>query len=117
MLRPPPRPTRTDTLFPYTTLFRTQQGKCGRWMDATVAASFVSHPDDSTVADKVGYALFPSKEGIDNHCNWLWSWNLAIPASSKNAEAAQKFIAWATSKEYTEPVASKEGWANEIGNA
>ena len=92
------------------TLF--QQGKCGMWMDATVAASFVSNPNDSTVADKVGYALFPSKEGIDNHGNWLWSWNLAIPASSKNAEAAQKFIAWATSKEYTALVASKEGWAN-----
>ena len=92
------------------TLF--QQGKCGMWIDATVAASFVSNPKDSTVADKVGYALFPSKEGVDNHGNWLWSWNLAIPASSKNAEAAQKFIAWATSKEYTELVASKEGWAN-----
>ncbi len=92
------------------TLF--QQGKCGMWMDATVAASFVSNPDDSKVADKVGYALFPSKEGVDNHGNWLWSWNLAVPASSKNADAAQKFIAWATSKEYTELVASKEGWAN-----
>ena len=89
-----------------------QQGKCGMWIDATVAASFVSNPKDSTVADKVGYALFPSKEGVDNHGNWLWSWNLAIPASSKNAEAAQKFIAWATSKDYLELVASKEGWAN-----
>ncbi len=92
------------------TLF--QQGKCGMWMDATVAASFVSNPNDSTVADKVGYAIFPSKEGVDNHGHWLWSWNLAIPASSQKAEAAQKFIAWATSKEYPEWVASKEGWAN-----
>ena len=92
------------------TLF--QQGKCGMWIDATVAASFVSNPEDSTVADKVGYAIFPSKEGVDNHGNWLWSWNLAIPASTTKAEAAQKFIAWATSKEYTELVAEKEGWAN-----
>jgi sorbitol/mannitol transport system substrate-binding protein len=92
------------------TLF--QQGKCGMWIDATVAASFVSNPKDSTVADKVGYAIFPTKEGVDNHGNWLWSWNLAIPASSTKADAAQKFIAWATSKEYTELVASKEGWAN-----
>ena len=36
-----------------------QQGKCGMWIDATVAASFVSNPKDSTVADKVGYALAP----------------------------------------------------------
>src|SRR3546814_19216345 len=27
MLRPPPRSTRTDTLFPYTTLFRSDQTK------------------------------------------------------------------------------------------
>src|SRR3546814_6383836 len=27
MMRRPPRSTRTDTLFPYTTLFRTQRGK------------------------------------------------------------------------------------------
>ncbi|HEV7435198.1 MAG TPA: sugar ABC transporter substrate-binding protein [Pseudorhizobium sp.] len=92
------------------TLF--QQGKCGMWIDATVAASFVSNPDDSTVADKVDYALFPSKEGVDNHGNWLWSWNLAIPASSQKAEAAQKFIAWATSEDYAKLVADKEGWAN-----
>ncbi|MCV0397799.1 MAG: sugar ABC transporter substrate-binding protein [Rhizobiaceae bacterium] len=92
------------------TLF--QQGKCGMWIDATVAASFVSNPDDSTVAGDVGYALFPSKEGVDNHGNWLWSWNLAVPAGSQKAEAAQKFIAWATSKDYTELVAEKEGWAN-----
>ncbi|MDH6231188.1 sorbitol/mannitol transport system substrate-binding protein [Mesorhizobium soli] len=92
------------------TLF--QQGKCGMWIDATVAASFVSNPKDSTVADKVGYAIFPNKEGVDNHGNWLWSWNLGVPAGSQKAEAAQKFIAWATSKHYTELVAEKEGWAN-----
>ncbi|MEW9614349.1 sugar ABC transporter substrate-binding protein [Shinella sp. S4-D37] len=91
------------------TLF--QQGKCGMWIDATVAASFVSNPKDSTVADKVGYAIFPDT-GNGNHGHWLWSWNLAVPASSTKAEAAQKFIAWATGKGYTELVASKEGWAN-----
>ena len=92
------------------TLF--QQGKCGMWIDATVAASFVSNPKDSTVADKIGYAIFPSKDGVNNHGNWLWSWNLAIPASSQKVDAAKKFIAWATSKDYTDLVASKEGWAN-----
>jgi len=92
------------------TLF--QQGKCGVWIDATVAASFVSNPKDSTVADKIGYAIFPSKDGVNNHGNWLWSWNLAIPASSQKVDAAKKFIAWATSKDYTDLVASNEGWAN-----
>ncbi|NTS31043.1 sorbitol-binding protein /mannitol-binding protein [Phyllobacterium sp. YR620] len=90
-----------------------QTGKCGIWIDATVAASFVTNPKDSKVADKVGYALFPTGDaGPDNHGNWLWAWNLGIPAGTQKAEAAQKFVSWATDKAYTELVASKEGWAN-----
>ncbi len=91
------------------TLF--QQGKCGMWIDATVAGSFVTDPTNSTVADKVGFALAPDK-GLGKRANWLWAWSLAIPAGSKKADAAEKFIAWATSKHYEELVASKEGWAN-----
>ena len=88
-----------------------QQGKCGMWIDATVAASFVTNPKDSTVADSVGFALAPDN-GLGKRGNWLWAWSLAIPAGSDATDAAKKFIAWATSKEYTELVASKEGWAN-----
>ena len=88
-----------------------QQGKCGMWIDATVAASFVTNPKDSTVADKVGFALAPDT-GLGKRGNWLWAWNLAVPAGSQKAEAAEKFIAWATGKEYANLVASKEGWAN-----
>ncbi|OAM77989.1 ABC transporter substrate-binding protein [Devosia elaeis] len=91
------------------TLF--QQGKCGMWIDATVAASFVTNPDDSTVADKVGFALAPDN-GLGKRGNWLWAWSLAIPASSQNAEAAEQFINWATSKDYLALVAENEGWAN-----
>ena len=85
-------------------------GKCGMWIDATVAASFVTGKD-STVADKVGFALAPDN-GLGKRGNWLWAWSLAIPAGTQKEEAAQKFIGWATSKAYTELVASKEGWAN-----
>ncbi len=85
-------------------------GKCGMWIDATVAASFVTGKD-STVADKVGFALAPDN-GLGKRANWLWAWSLAIPAGTQKEEAAQKFISWATSKHYTELVASKEGWAN-----
>lgn len=88
-----------------------QQGKCGMWIDATVAASFVSNPNDSTVADKVGYALAPDT-GLGKRGNWLWAWSLAVPAGTQKAEAAQKFIAWATSKDYLALVAEQEGWAN-----
>ncbi len=87
-----------------------QQGKCGMWIDATVAASFVTGKD-STVADKVGFALAPDK-GLGKRGNWLWAWSLAIPAGTQKAAAAEKFIAWATSKDYSALVASKEGWAN-----
>jgi sorbitol/mannitol transport system substrate-binding protein len=85
-------------------------GKCGMWIDATVAASFVTDPKQSRVADNVGFALAPNN-GLGKNANWLWAWNLAIPAGSKKVEAAEKFIAWATSKEYAELVAAKEGWA------
>src|SRR3981081_4006751 len=86
-------------------------GKCAMWIDATVAASFVTNPNDSTVADKVGFAFAPNA-GLGKYANWLWAWNLAIPAGSKKVAAAEKFIAWATSKDYIKLVASKDGWAN-----
>jgi sorbitol/mannitol transport system substrate-binding protein len=88
-----------------------QSGKCGMWIDATVAASFVTNPKESKVADKVGFALAPDT-GLGKRGNWLWAWSLAIPAGSAKQEDAKKFIAWATSKSYLELVAAKEGWAN-----
>jgi sorbitol/mannitol transport system substrate-binding protein len=86
-------------------------GKCGMWIDATVAASFVTDPKQSKVADKVGFALAPNT-GLGKNANWLWAWTLAVPAGSQKVEAAEKFISWATSKNYLDLVASKEGWAN-----
>ena len=90
------------------TLFN--QGKCGMWIDATVAASFVTGKD-STVADKVGFALAPDN-GLGKRGNWLWAWSLAIPSSSQKQDAAKVFINWATNKDYLALVASKEGWAS-----
>jgi len=89
-----------------------QQGKCGMWIDATVAASFVTNPNDSTVADSVGFALAPNAEGVEKRSNWLWAWALAIPAGTQQEGAAKQFIEWATSKDYIELVAANEGWAN-----
>ena len=88
-----------------------QNGKCGMWIDATVAASFITNPSTSQVADKVGFALAPDN-GLGKRSNWLWAWALAIPASTKKAAAAKKFVEWATSKQYQALVAEKEGWAN-----
>ncbi|MFK7870648.1 MAG: sugar ABC transporter substrate-binding protein [Roseobacter sp.] len=89
-----------------------QQGKCGMWIDATVAASFVTNPNDSTVADSVGFALAPNSEGVEKRANWLWAWALAVPAGTEQEAEAKQFIAWATSTDYIELVAANEGWAN-----
>ena len=88
-----------------------QQGLCGMWIDATVAASFVTNPDDSEVADSVGFALAPDN-GLGRRSNWLWAWALAIPAGTQQQDAALQFIEWATSTGYIELVAENEGWAN-----
>lgn len=88
-----------------------QQGKCGMWIDATVAASFVTNPKDSTVADSVGFALAPDN-GLGKRSNWLWAWALGIPAGTQKEAAAKQFIEWATSTSYIELVAANEGWAN-----
>ena len=85
------------------------EGKCGMWIDATIAASFVTDPKQSQVADKMAFAQSPiavTKRGA----NWLWAWALAVPAGTKQAGDAKKFIEWATSKSYIELVASKNGW-------
>ena len=88
-----------------------QSGKCGMWIDATVAASFVTDPTDSTVADRVGFALAPDT-GKGVRGNWLWAWSLAIPAGTQKEAAAKTFVAWAPSREYLALVAEEEGWAN-----
>ena len=85
-----------------------QQGKCGMWIDATVAASFVTNPNDSTVADHVGFALAPDN-GLGKRSNWLWAWSLAIPAGTDATAEAKLFIEWATSKDYTALVAANRG--------
>jgi len=87
------------------------EGKCGMWVDATIAASFITDPKQSKVADKVAFAQAPSQVTAKG-ANWLWAWALAIPAGTKHTAEAQKFIAWATSKAYIDLVASKEGWAH-----
>ncbi|WNZ27692.1 sugar ABC transporter substrate-binding protein [Leptolyngbya sp. NK1-12] len=84
-------------------------GKCGMWVDATVAAGLISNPKESNVYDKVGFARAPI-ENYPNGSNWLWAWALAIPKTSKSPEAAERFIAWATSKEYIQLVANQNGW-------
>jgi sorbitol/mannitol transport system substrate-binding protein len=87
------------------------EGKCGMWVDATIAASFITDPKQSKVADKVAFAQAPSQVTAKG-ANWLWAWALAIPSGTKHTAEAQKFIEWATSKDYIQLVAGKQGWAH-----
>ncbi len=87
------------------------EGKCGMWIDATIAASFISDPKQSKVADKVAFAQAPTMV-TPKGANWLWAWSLAIPAGSKKVDAANKFITWATSKDYINLVGKEVGWGN-----
>lgn len=84
-------------------------GKCAMWIDATVAASYMFDPAESKVADKVAFARAPVQKTA-NGSQWLWSWALAIPASSRHVNEAKRFIQWATSREYIRLVARTDGW-------
>ena len=84
-------------------------GKAAMWIDATVAGGMLENPKESQVAGKMGYAQSPI-EATPNGSHWLWSWAFAIPKAAKQAEAAEKFAVWATSKDYIKLVADDIGW-------
>ena len=86
-------------------------GKCAMWVDASVAGSFVTDTKQSKVADSVGFTFAPH-ETTEKGTSWLYSWALAIPATSKKQEAARSFTTWATSEAYAKLVAERDGIAN-----
>lgn len=85
-----------------------KEGKSAMWADASVAASILE-ADDSPVKGQMAYARMPVVETEES--GWLWSWNLAIPTSTQNQEEAEKFVKWATSKEYINLVGEELGWS------
>src|SRR3546814_4389512 len=84
MIRRPPRSTRTDTLFPYTTLFRSRIdlriGPAGETLDALIAGGAAGTYDFAFVdADKTGYAGYHEQVltllrpgGLVAYDNVLW---------------------------------------------
>ena len=87
-----------------------QDGKAAMWYDATVAASNLEG-DNSPIKGKLGYALAPVNK--TKASGWLWSWTLAIPKSTKDVDAAWKFISFATGPDYLKEAGTKiaGGWA------
>lgn len=86
-----------------------KDGKAAMWADASVAASMLE-ANDSPVKGKMGYAHMPVMKTKES--GWLWSWNLAIPKTTKHKDAAIDFVKWATSKDYIKLVGQKIGWSN-----
>ncbi|KQX69777.1 ABC transporter substrate-binding protein [Angustibacter sp. Root456] len=86
-----------------------KEGKAAMWADASVAASMLE-ANDSPVKGKMGYAHMPVMKTKES--GWLWSWNLAIPKTTKHKDAAIDFVKWATSKDYIKLVGNKIGWSN-----
>lgn len=87
---------------------RYSQGQAAMWYDATAMVSSVEDPASSTVAGRSGYAPAPVME--TEAAGWLYSWSLAIPATSQRKEQAWDFIAWMTSKDYMKLVGEEIGW-------
>jgi sorbitol/mannitol transport system substrate-binding protein len=85
------------------------QSKVAMWYDATSAAGSVEDPKVSKVAGKVGYVHAPVEKTKSS--GWLWTWAWVMPETTKNADAAGKFMTWASSKEYEKLVGEKLGWA------
>lgn len=86
-----------------------KEGKAAMWADASVAASLLE-ANDSPVKGKMGYAHMPVVKTKES--GWLWSWNLAIPKTTKHQAEALDFVKWATSKDYIKLVGNKIGWSN-----
>src|SRR3546814_2549278 len=70
MIRRPPRSTRTDTLFPYTTLFRSQKGLAAAteryaWLDGDNACALgrsEEHTSELQSLMRISYAVFCLKK-------------------------------------------------------
>lgn len=84
-------------------------GNCAMWVDATSAAGYIYDKAQSKVSDTTGFSRAPMGKVL-NGAGWAWAWGLAIPKTSKRADAARHFVKWATSSEYIKLVGEKEGW-------
>src|SRR3546814_3379324 len=68
MIRRQPRSTRTDTLFPYTTLFRSRRNRCGS--EAPSSPCSTAPPPRGT-----GGRARPVRHGQSCHERREWSWS------------------------------------------
>ncbi len=86
-------------------------GKGAMFYDATSFGGVLETPSTSKIAGNVGYVYAPTAV-TTNGSHWLWAWSLGLVNSSKNKDAAFKFITWATSSQYLTLAGQTFGWAN-----
>jgi len=86
-----------------------EAGRCAIWVDASVAVSTLLARDPALVSN-LGWAHAPVADSPKGS-RWLWSWALAVPKGSRHGETAMRFVKWATSRQYQQLVAGREGWA------
>src|SRR3546814_7386935 len=92
MIRRPPRSTRTDTLFPYTTLFRSQAqsyersstaGKAQREEKWVHGSRSEEHTSELQSLMRISYAVFCLKKKNNNNNNMIQRHQSAYISSSK----------------------------------
>src|SRR3546814_6738913 len=106
MIRRPPRSTRTDTLFPYTTLFRSEQVKAGQIL-ATISSA--------TLADMRSELLAAQKRNtlartVYNRERKLWQEKISAEQDYLQARAAlaESEIALQNIKQKLQPVGATD---------
>lgn len=86
-----------------------QAGKVAMWTDASVFYGQIVDPAKTEIpAEDIGVAQLP-RGPKDDSPFIVVSWGMAMSSASKNKDAAQKFLDWATSKEL-----AKEGMLTNI---
>src|SRR3546814_13095699 len=86
MIRRPPRSTRTDTLFPYTTLFRSGDGAVNRQALSRNGFNRSLHTPDPRILS-VGEADGRNRAGINGRQH-LWALDVAPEQGSVQTDAA-----------------------------
>lgn len=86
-----------------------QAGRCAIWVDASVAASTLLAREPA-LRERLAWSWAPLAEHARGH-HWLWVWALAVPRTSTQSAMAQRFVLWASSRQYIEKVAARDGWA------
>jgi sorbitol/mannitol transport system substrate-binding protein len=90
------------------------QGKAAMWYDSTVAAGLITATYPKIGKD-TGYAYAPTGTPTGapgTKSGWLYTWSLSVPTGAKDTSAAEKYVEWATGKQYIKYSGPHVGWAN-----